>query len=145
PEDLIVTRDRMEGFVQAMRIRRIEFDKDMILFANSFSTEEGYRIASDILSCGKKIDAILASDDLLALGALKAMDEHKKTDIAVTGFNNTVQGQFNKPALTTVDIHPYELGYAAARLLISYINEEDNLPNHFIIDTDIIPRDTTRN
>lgn len=145
PPELMVTQDRCAGFEQALRIRGLPLREGRVLYAKGFSEEEGYRCARELLSRDRTVDGILTTDDLLAIGVVRGIEDLGITrHIGVTGFNNTVQGQFHRPSLTTVDIHPYDLGYHAARLLIAHLDEEENVPPHFVVDTHIIPRETTR-
>ncbi|HUX13087.1 MAG TPA: substrate-binding domain-containing protein, partial [Spirochaetia bacterium] len=102
----------------------------------------GYAAMNTILDAGKP-DAVVATDDLLAFGVLRAADERGFTDIAVAGFNNSVRAAYQRPALTSVEIRPEELGYQAAHLLIASLAGDPQASNHRVIETSVIHRDIT--
>lgn len=55
-------------------------------YVNSWSVDEGYRLMSECLRKTRKIDAVLAANDQLAEGALKAIEEHHLDPIpAISG------------------------------------------------------------
>jgi LacI family transcriptional regulator len=70
--------------------------------------------------------AIMASNDILAAGALQAIHEARlrvPDDISVVGFDDTLAG-FLAPLLTTVRLPARQLGSTAARLVIDQIEGE---------------------
>lgn len=60
------------------------------------------RVVMDMLNDGAKIDAVLASEDILAIGACKALSE-LNLKRPVIGFNNSILAVCATPALTSVD------------------------------------------
>ena len=66
--------------------------------------------------------AIIAFNDLMALGAmkqLKNMGLRLPQDMAIIGCDNQFFCSYTDPALTTVDLHPEELGSSAVRELLT--------------------------
>ncbi len=137
-----VTRNRLAGYRQALVNRGLEVDEHLIAEGASFTEESGYEAMMRILAEATP-DAVSATDDLLAFGGLKACDE-KGVEVAAVGFNNTVRGAYQTPTLTTVDINPDELGSRACELLIGVLEGEDLPTNHFIVETHLVERDSTR-
>jgi DNA-binding LacI/PurR family transcriptional regulator len=84
-------------------------------------------------------EAIVTIDDLIGYGALKWLGETNRTDVRVTGFNNIPMSVYQDSSMTTVDIHPDELGYQATKLLVNKLAGTAT-HNHYIVDTDIIER-----
>jgi DNA-binding LacI/PurR family transcriptional regulator len=65
----------------------------------------GQRAMRQLLARGPRIDAVFAASDLMAIGAIHALDEaglKVPRDVAVVGFDDIPMAQFAKPPLTTV-------------------------------------------
>ena len=146
PPSFKVTIDRLAGYRQALINRGLSGSEQLMYQGHEFSEHAGYQGAKQLLAAGD-IEAIATTDDQLAFGVLDKLTEAGRTDIAVTGFNNTVRGIYQHPGLTTVDVKADLLGEHAARLLISVLehgNAGNSMvsPNHYLVETQLIPRDT---
>ncbi|EOD00786.1 LacI family DNA-binding transcriptional regulator [Caldisalinibacter kiritimatiensis] len=142
PHSLNVTKDRFEGYKMALQARGINIDEHMIS-ETDFSEDRGYDAMKKILE--QKIpDAVVTTDDLIAFGALKAIKEMDEKKIAVVGFNNTLLAAYQSPTLTSVDIKTERLGYRAAQLLIDKIENKETKVNHYIVETELIERESTQ-
>ena len=146
PSSFRVTQDRLSGYLQALHVRGIPVDENLIFTGPDFSETSGRQGAEYIFS-GDEPDAVATTDDQLAFGLLEYLEEKGKTGIAVTGFNNTVRGIYQRPSLTTVDVNPDLLGLKAAELLIQVLETKKTeraslFPNHYLVDTKMIIRET---
>ena len=93
--------------------------------AAALTCEEGEKAMDTLLAQTHTFTAIQASNDLLALGALRSMRRHGlrcPDDISVIGFNDMPFAEDFNPALTTVRVPLEEIGTESARLLIESIN-----------------------
>ena len=82
-------------------------DTDALLAQGDWSMESGYRAAQALFAQGRTFSAILAANDDMALGAIKALKDQGLAvpeDVSVAGFDNAKVGRFVSPALTTLDI-----------------------------------------
>ncbi len=117
PQEVSTASDRLSGFVAAMRNEGLE--PAAVLYGN-FTYESGYALAQDLLrSTG--VDAIMAGNDLMAVGVIKAAEElglHVPRDIGVTGFDHLPLLEFVQPRLTTIYIPAYEMGEKAMKVFI---------------------------
>jgi LacI family transcriptional regulator, galactose operon repressor len=80
----------------------------------------GYAAGIAILKSSPKPTAVVAMNDLTAVGLIKAFSENGlrvPLDISVTGFDNTFLAEYFVPRLTTLDMHPDLLGQTAADAL----------------------------
>ncbi len=146
PPTFRVTYDRMTGYRQAMNNRGFFPEDSMVFQGDDFSEESGYLGAERLLTLNG-LDAIATTDDQLAFGVLEKLHKEHREDIAVTGFNNTVRGTYQHPGLTTVDVNADQLGERAAQLLINLLEQQTSnhqiiTPNHYLVETQLIPRDT---
>ena len=143
PADMNVTRDRLEGYRMALLNRGLEQSDGLIAHADEFSESAGCRALGRILTV-QSPDAVVATDDLLGLGALLALTDRRLDPIPCIGFNSSVQARQSNPGLSSVEIQPDMLGQAAARLLIERIEYGRASENHVIIPTRFVARANTR-
>lgn len=109
---------------------------------DAFKEECGYNSMNEIIK--KDIpSAVVAADDLLAFGAIRALRESGLENAVVVGFNNTPQAAYYKPSLTSVDINVGEVGYYASKLLVDRL-QNNVRENHYIIGTRLAERETTK-
>jgi DNA-binding LacI/PurR family transcriptional regulator len=144
------TLDRWEGYRQALRSRNIEAAPQLApgpredTERHGLNAEEtGYRRMQQILEV-EAPEAVVAADDFLAFGALQVLEEAGLHETALVGYNNSVRGRFQRPSLSSVDIHPEQLGYEAARLLIDSLQDGPPQPAHQIVDASVVHRQTSR-
>ena len=139
--ELSVSKDRLNGYIQAHKINGIDVDQNIIREVNDFKEELGYKSMAEIYT--KEIpDALVAADDLLAFGAARYLNENDIKGVAMAGFNNTPLCEFQNPSLTSVDIKVKKIGYHAAKLLIDAL-ENNILEKHYIIETRLVEREST--
>ncbi len=143
PGNLYMSRDRHQGYISALQENNIDINANHIYEMKDFTEECGYSAAKKLLK-NKGITAIVTTDDLLAFGALKLMKEKSIKDISIAGFNNTPLSEYQNPPLTTVNINADLLGYNAAKLLISSLRNTLEGKNYFIVNTEIIKRESTK-
>lgn len=121
----MVTIKRVEGYKKALTESNLPYD-EKLLFTGKFDEETGYLYGNEILNLKDKPDAIIITDDVIAFGAvqiLKANGVNIPGDIAIASFNNSVLSRYSDIPLTSVEINSFDLGYEAALLLVSSINE----------------------
>lgn len=146
-------RDEMDG--QLMADRREEayerWMKDACLFdaelvqIGSFSAEDGYRLMSNLLTSGTPCTAVLAANDSMAIGAIRAIQEQGlrvPDDISVIGFNDITVAQFMTPSLTTVKLHSEFMGETALDLLLERIEKNRTIGKKVLIPTELIIRES---
>lgn len=115
--------ERFQGWKAAME--ESDLFNDNLIFRGNFSVEAGHRMMLEVLNRIDKIDAVFASSDLIALGALSAIDEYNlkvPDDISVVGFGDIYLSKFLKPSLTTIRRPFYNIGKTAVSLLLDRIS-----------------------
>jgi DNA-binding LacI/PurR family transcriptional regulator len=116
--------ERLEGFKRALAEAKLPQEPDYIQEAR-FERNSGYQAAIRLLRMLPRPTGIFACNDLMALGVFLAARElglRCPEDISIVGFDNLDFAEFTAPALTTVHQPGYQLGTAAARLLIERIH-----------------------
>lgn len=124
--NLEITKQRLEGYLQAHRERGIEVAKDLVMPAHLGTIEAGKEATRKLLAESERPDAIFATNDPTAMGAVQAIKEaglRIPDDIAVVGFSNWFFTALLDPPLTSVDQPGFEMGQEAAKLLIRQIEQ----------------------
>jgi DNA-binding LacI/PurR family transcriptional regulator len=132
--------DRLTGYKNALRAAGLPVDYRMIV-ESVFNYESGYRAMQVLLP--HKPDGLFAANDTAAAGALQAIYEaglRVPEDISVVGFDDVDIAVKTTPPLTTIRQPVSAKGEAAARLLVDLINGRVSAPQHIILPTELIIR-----
>ena len=122
---------RYQGYMEALAHRRIHTDADLHIPANS-SEAEGYEAVGSLLSTGRTVDAMVCASDLIAIGAIAALNDRGlavPADIAVVGYDDLPIAQYMRPALTTVRQDTELAGQRLVEQLIGLIAGHDVQPD----------------
>lgn len=142
---LISTKDRFEGYKQALFETGIPYDRDLILMGN-YTFRSGYDAAKKIHEMQDPPDAVFAISDVMAIGlmnGLKKQGFNIPEDILVAGFDNISFAIMSDPALTTIEQPRYDLGAEAMRLLLSILKKEMISYENVILKHKLIIREST--
>ncbi|RSM71476.1 LacI family transcriptional regulator [Kibdelosporangium aridum] len=140
PQELSTGWERYRAFVDAMAAHGLEVDPGRVTFSTAFTEEAGYRAAVDLQ---RDVTAIIAGNDLIALGCYSALDERGLScpgDVSVVGFNDMPFADKQRPGLTTVRIPHYDMGLEAARLLLERIANPTTPPKRVILPVELVRR-----
>ena len=138
PSDMSVSIYRKKGYLDALKKNDINFESENILSLPEFSSDLAYNNVENYNNIDK-IDAIITTDDILAIGAKKAID-NLGLDIEVTGFNNSKLRSYLNYKFTTVDIKYDKLAKGVIYLLTSKIAEKELKSNYIVVESEIIER-----
>ncbi|MCP9951060.1 LacI family DNA-binding transcriptional regulator [Actinomadura madurae] len=122
---------RFAGYQEALKERGIAFDPGLTLFEGEWNADTGAQMAARIRAHPEPPTAIIAGNDLLAIGAiakLKAEGLRVPEDVSVIGFNDFEFAQHTDPPLTTVRVPGFEMGHRAATILIEQIDGKQSDP-----------------
>ena len=138
--------ERYQGFLQGMQNTGLSIEKDLVIFCDAFSKEEGRNAASKLLAFNKNITAIYVGNDIMALGVYDELEARGilcGKDISVVGFDDMPFADKFNPPLTTVHTPMINVGTEAARILIDKINDNDIPPRTIKLKPDLIVRAST--
>jgi LacI family transcriptional regulator len=102
--------------------------KPPVIEAEAFTREAGRAACVELLESQPDITAIVAANDLLALGCYDSFAERQIScpgDVSVTGYNDAPFIDMVSPPLTTIRIKQHEMGVEAARLLLARMNGQE--------------------
>jgi LacI family transcriptional regulator len=146
PQGLSTGQLRLAAFCEASAELGLEFDETTIAISRRFDEEEGYRCSEYLLNANPEITAILCANDRLALGAMKYLQSRGlrcPEDISVTGFNDMSFLDLLPVRLTTIRIQQFELGKAAATILLNLINKSaEKAPRETVLPVELMVRDS---
>lgn len=147
PQSLVIGRERLLGYMNALTESGIPVDKRLIIEADTF---ERARVAViEMLDAGIIPDGIFAVNDLTAIGAMQTIQKrgYKIPDeISIVGFSDGRLSGITDPHLTSVDQHGYEMGTTAAEMLFKRIlsAEEEYVPEVRVLTADLIVRGSSQ-
>ncbi|XMB72940.1 LacI family DNA-binding transcriptional regulator [Mycoplasmatota bacterium WC30] len=116
-------RERFYGYENALRSNNIAVNDDYVFFGD-FKLEGGYEITKKILQLKNRPTAIFASNNMMALGCMKALIESKISvpeDIAFISFDDVEMFEIMNLNISTVSRPTELMGVVAAELLFELI------------------------
>lgn len=140
-ESLNMSRDRLKGYKMALEVNGINYDNNLVIHTNLFNEDTGYDAANKLLE-NSSVSAIVTTDDLIAFGVRKLLNEKEMNGISLVGFNDIQLAQYQNPPLASVNINADKLGYNAAKLLIEKLEEIKTKNTHYIVNTEFIERES---
>lgn len=123
PSDLSSGADRTRAFEYRAGTAGIA-DGCPVIECERFTQEAGAAAMERLLADHSAVTAVIASNDLIALGAIQTLARLGKRcpeDVSVVGFNDMPFLEMMAPPLTTVRVSHYDLGFEAARMLIEML------------------------
>ena len=137
--------DRFQGYRQGLEAGGLPFDPELVQ-SGKVTQEDGNRALDSLLALPEPPTAVLALDDILALGVLEqALRRGLRVpaDLAVAGFNASPITAWTRPQLTTVRVPIYDLGSMAARMLVGLLRGIPSRPHQVVLPSQIIARGST--
>jgi LacI family transcriptional regulator len=134
---------RRDGFERAMSHHGL---CGPVIEATSYTREAGARSATDLLASADEISAIVAANDLLALGILDSLKQRGlkcPENISIVGHNDMPLMDVVSPPLTTVRIEHREMGRKAAAMLIDKIKTKSTGVQHLVLRPNLVVRSST--
>ena len=119
---------RTKGYLTALKKAGISPNPLYIRPAIHYHREDGYSATKELLDLKDRPDAIFCYSDLLAMGALRAIFEaglRVPEDIAVIGIDDIEEGQYSRPALSTISLDTRFIASRAIERLVARINNPD--------------------
>lgn len=142
PPASLTSRDRVQGYREALRQAGVQPREEWVVWSE-FTAQGGYRAARELLSrC--RVTAVVAGNDQMALGAVRALWElglRVPRDVSVVGFDDTAVAAVSVPALTTVAVPTYELGRRTLELLLGL--RTGRCPRPLVLSTELRVREST--
>ncbi|MET0572834.1 MAG: LacI family DNA-binding transcriptional regulator [Pedobacter agri] len=126
PSSLVISRKRMNGYLDALKKHQIPIDEELII-GYDLSLNKVKMYVKHLVELGRPADAIFAVNDPTAIEAiqvLKQLKKHIPDDVAVVGFSDNYGSNFIEPSLTTVSQPVREIGRNAMELLLGLMDKD---------------------
>jgi len=117
-------RLRLRGYLDALQEAGRAVDPALLASVASFHRADGAQAMRRLLALDDPPDAVFCFNDLLALGAIRALHDaglSVPTDVAVVGYDDIEEGIFATPSLTTIAPDKEEIGRVAVSMLVARI------------------------
>ena len=144
-ERLVSAIDRRRGYSDSLVLSGIEVTPSLVV-KGDFTERGGREAAQQLIALEEKPTAILAANDLSALGviaAVRAAGLQVPTDISVIGFDDIPSASQVQPGLTTVRLPTRQMGRTAVNTLLAVIAGLEAALPQVVLPTELVVRGTT--
>lgn len=124
PLGVSTSTERLEGYKMALKQYGNGLDPNLVKYGD-YTVESGYKAVIELERAGVKYSAILAANDMMALGALNALKEFSykvPEEIELIGFDNISFSQYCDPPLSTIQQPTVEMGIKATEMILNLID-----------------------
>ncbi|MGE6226788.1 LacI family DNA-binding transcriptional regulator [Paenibacillus chitinolyticus] len=145
PKGLWIAEERCQGYLDLVE-NRPWFTPKLIANGN-FQLKEAAEAAKKLFKEHPDIDGIFAGNDLMAIGTLRALQEHGirvPDQVQIIGYDGISLAEMVYPELSTVSQSIYEMGMLAARILIKKIEQIHLDEENHQLEVKLVQRGTTR-
>ena len=122
-QDSRTTDLRYQGLCRVMERAGVRHDPNLIVRVPGYEEEDAARAVEDLIMCNEPFTAVIAFNDVVALGALNALEDHGfgvPDRISLMGFDDTVS-TYSRPKLTTVACPKDALGEQGVQRVLERI------------------------
>ena len=144
PSSFAVSRTRVAGWRKALERAGIAPEPNWLV-EGDFRAAAGYDLTRALIARGD-VTAVFASNDLLAIGALRAAAELGRPvpkALSVIGFDGIEMGAYTNPPLTTAGFSIRAIGETAATVLIDRIAGRGTEVRDIVVKPELIRREST--
>jgi LacI family transcriptional regulator len=116
---------RLRAFRHVVESAGLGPDRAPVVISDAYTAEAGERATHELLDRYPAVTAICAGNDLIALGALRALRARGlrcPQEMSLVGFNDMRFADEFQPPLTTVHVPHLDMGAEAARLLLERLD-----------------------
>jgi DNA-binding LacI/PurR family transcriptional regulator len=143
PHDMGAGQDRLAGYRAALAAACLAEDPALVI-EGDFSEVSGLQAMRKLLSDHPDLDAVFAANDLMAIGALRALRDAGRRvpdDVAVVGFDDSPLSRMTEPPLSTVRQPVEEMGREMADMLMRLVSGADgDTHQSAVLPTEVVVR-----
>jgi LacI family transcriptional regulator len=137
--------DRLQPYRESLQAAGLPINEDLMVECG-LTIEDGYQAARQLLEQPSRPTALLAINDLLAIGALRAAGDLGlivPDDLSLAGYDDIPMAKYLMPRLTTASKEATRLGREAAKLLLARLSDPDRSRQEISIPSRLIIREST--
>ncbi len=138
---------RLRGWREELVSAGLPYDESLVAATDGYGRWDGAAAMNALLDRGERPDAVFAYNDLMALGAMRALVERGlrvPQDVSVVGFDDVEEGRFSTIALTTVSPDKQAIArLAVERVVARLTGAQDVNPERIQPGYTLIAREST--
>ncbi|WAA09268.1 LacI family DNA-binding transcriptional regulator [Fervidibacillus albus] len=142
PENVFTAEERLRGYLDEMSSQEME----SIIYVGNYELKTSMVETMRLLTEHPDIDGIFAGNDVMAVGAIKAITKlgiHIPNELKIIGFDGIELGTVITPELSTMKQPIVQLGKKSSELLLHYINGQEKGLRHYVYQAELVERDST--
>lgn len=144
PSLLTPSAGRIRGYRRALAEAQIPLDETLIV-PGDFRPQSGYASAKKLLKLIPPPTAIFACNDMMAIGALGAINQDGlkvPADLSLIGFDDITLASYSIPPLTTIAQPSHKMGLLATELLLQRLLDPSAPPRRALLYPSIVVRES---
>lgn len=145
PDDLMFCTYRRAGLEATLQRNGLSLAPDCDI-AGDLTQQGGFAAMNQLLDLPSPPTAVIACNDLMALGAISAAQKRGLAvgrDLVITGFDDIPPAEHSHPSLTTVRQPVYSIGRQICSMLIQLIREEELAERHVLLQPELVIRESS--
>jgi DNA-binding LacI/PurR family transcriptional regulator len=145
PNGLMFCLSRRAGLDAALKRNGLALQPEYCI-TGDLTQQGGFRAMNQLLDLSPPPTAVIACNDLSALGAISAAQKRGLVvghDIAITGFDDIPLAEHSHPSLTTVHQPIYDIGRQICDMLIRLLQGENVTERHVLLQPELIVRESS--
>ncbi|ACZ31797.1 transcriptional regulator, LacI family [Xylanimonas cellulosilytica DSM 15894] len=139
--------DRRVGWELAHEQAGLPVDERLVVPIATYSSQAARAALEGAIAAGLEFDAVFAATDVIALGAVAALADHRlrvPEDVQLAGFDNLDVSRFVPPGITSIDPNHQGVAQHAVRLLHRRMADGAAPAEHIVVPVDLVVRGSTR-
>lgn len=143
--EMIPTLTRIQGYRRAFEEYGLEVDEGKFIDCNAVTFDQAFRMTENLLRSGRNIDAIVAMNDMMALGSLRSLMNHGiriPDEISLAGYDDVIFSNVSAIPLTTVKQDISLLGREAVDILVRMLEGKQGTET-LMIEPELVVRKST--
>ncbi len=137
-------KDRLDGYRETLDNNGVPLQRDTIYQCKA-DMRSAYEAARQLVEKKPRIDSLFVYNDHMAIGVLRALHDLKvrvPADVTVIGHDDIDESSMLVPALSTIRVPKYSLGYESASSLIHFIEQRDTFKKSILNTPELVIRET---
>lgn len=143
--NLMFTKYRLAGYRAALESNGLAYAPDLVAYGD-LTQDSGFERAMDLFQLQSQPTAIIAANDLLALGVLKAARQiglRVGDTLAVGSYDDTPLAAHADPPLTSVNSRVFESGQQVCQMLVRIIKGDASVGEHMLLEPELVVRESS--
>lgn len=143
PVDSVHMVRRTSGFVRALSDANLPYDPSLVRVGD-WSRDSGYRLGGELIDLG--VRTLFVQNDIMAVGVVDWCAQNNiqvGKDLFLIGFDNRELSAVCHPSLSTVSLPLFEMGQAAASILVDLLSGKEPEQKNTMLECSIIQRESS--